>query len=229
LATKVSDDPLTIRLAFEPKGRAVGEVGQYYTQVKENQCVVCGRKESYVRKNVVPREYRKFFPTVMKDHTSHDVLLLCSHCHQISDMSDLNLRKKLTERCNAPMSTQEGGKKFRELPELKCIRNAARALFFNAAKIPEERKKELREKLKHCLPSPDVEEIPMELLCDLAHMNITEEYLNYASHADKVVRYFSEKNGGLVELEKMWRQHFLDTMKPKFLPNLWSVDHNAQR
>lgn len=27
----------------------------------------------------------------------------------------------------------------------------------------------------------------------------------------------------------MWRKHFLDTMKPKFLPSLWSVNHNADR
>ena len=30
----------------------------------------------------------------------------------------------------------------------------------------------------------------------------------------------------LATFEKMWRQHFIDTMKPQFLPYLWSVDHN---
>jgi hypothetical protein len=70
LAIQVKDDPFTIRLNFEPAGRAVGEVGRYYQLEKLNECVVCGRKDSYLRKNVVPREYRKFFPTVMKEHTS---------------------------------------------------------------------------------------------------------------------------------------------------------------
>ena len=27
----------------------------------------------------------------------------------------------------------------------------------------------------------------------------------------------------------MWRKHFLDKMKPKFLPPLWSVDHQEER
>ena len=27
----------------------------------------------------------------------------------------------------------------------------------------------------------------------------------------------------------MWRQHFLDTMSPRHLPPLWSVDHQADR
>jgi len=40
----------------------VDDVGQYYTQEKANQCVVCGSNGSYIRKNVVPREYRKHFP-----------------------------------------------------------------------------------------------------------------------------------------------------------------------
>lgn len=29
-----------------------------------------------------------------------------------------------------------------------------------------------------------------------------------------------------MELEKRWRNHFLENMCPKYLPVLWSVDHN---
>lgn len=58
----IVDDPLTVRLRFEPAGRAVGEVGRYYQLEKENRCAVCGSAESYQRKNIVPREYRKYFP-----------------------------------------------------------------------------------------------------------------------------------------------------------------------
>jgi len=29
------------------------------------------------------------------------------------------------------------------------------------------------------------------------------------------------------ELKAMWRQHFLDTMKPKYLPPLWSVNYDG--
>lgn len=62
LGVIVNEDPLTVRLKFEPSGRALGEVGQYYTQVKVNRCVVCGVSDRFIRKNVVPREYRKYFP-----------------------------------------------------------------------------------------------------------------------------------------------------------------------
>lgn len=62
LGAEVKDEPYTVRLNFESAGRAVGEVGKYYQTPKENQCVVCGNKEAFIRKNVVPREYRKHFP-----------------------------------------------------------------------------------------------------------------------------------------------------------------------
>lgn len=62
----ISEDPLTVRLKFEPAGRAVGQTGKYYQMPKENKCVVCGETEKYTRKNVVPREYRKHFPCKKK-------------------------------------------------------------------------------------------------------------------------------------------------------------------
>lgn len=45
----------------------------------------------------------------------------------------------------------------------------------------------------------------------------------------QVVQYFQKREGGLIELERMWREHFLITMKPNYLPNLWSVRHNQER
>lgn len=65
LASVVGEAPLTVRLRFEPAGRSVGDVGRFYQIAKENKCVVCGATDSYIRKNVVPREYRRYFPGKM--------------------------------------------------------------------------------------------------------------------------------------------------------------------
>jgi hypothetical protein len=62
LGEVIQENPFTVKLKFEPSGRALGEVGKYYTQIKINQCVVCGTSYKFIRKNVVPREYRKYFP-----------------------------------------------------------------------------------------------------------------------------------------------------------------------
>ena len=44
LAEKMCDDPLTIRLSFEPHGR--GHAGiKYYLSSHDNHCVVCGKED----------------------------------------------------------------------------------------------------------------------------------------------------------------------------------------
>ena len=55
----VDDTNLIVRLNFEPSGRPRGPAGDYYLSTKSNCCVVCGEKETYVRKYVVPHEYRR--------------------------------------------------------------------------------------------------------------------------------------------------------------------------
>lgn len=63
------------------------------------------------------------FLVVMKSHTSHDVLLLCPECHQLSNIFDLKMRMKLAEQCNAPFTKGESAVKYIELPELKYLLN----------------------------------------------------------------------------------------------------------
>nr|XP_029720317.1 exonuclease 3'-5' domain-containing protein 2-like [Aedes albopictus] len=227
LADIVTDQPTyTIRLKFEPKGRAVGEVGRYYQIAKENKCVVCGAKESYIRKNVVPRDYRRHFPLIMKEHISHDVLLLCATCHRTSNMHDDNMRLSLSSRCSAPFGTQDNPKQVR-VENISDLRKAARALVYCADKIPEERQKGLRKKIQKLLPKDT--ELSAELLEHYANVNVAIPNEDYCAHGEKVVEHFKQSAGGLSELEKMWREHFLQTMKPKYLPDLWSVEHNYKR
>lgn len=52
---------------------------------------------------------------------------------------------------------------------------------------------------------------------------------NYYAHGAKVVEYFQKSDQGLLGLERMWRKHFLEMMRPKYLPSLWSIEHNAER
>ena len=48
-----------VRLTFEPSGRPIDEQN-YYTQDKVNVCVVCGADNTYIRKSVIPHEYRRY-------------------------------------------------------------------------------------------------------------------------------------------------------------------------
>ncbi|XP_052890506.1 exonuclease 3'-5' domain-containing protein 2 [Anopheles moucheti] len=246
LGDLMSENPYTVRLRFEPAGRAADEAGKYYLQAKENICVVCGAKSSFNRKNIVPRDYRKHFPVVMKEHVSHDVLLLCADCHQRSSLYDERLRQELAELCNAPLAGQKNGSKEIRIESMAEIRKAARALLNSAAKIPPERKQVLEQRLlsllnslgseataetgpSNTLTGPQITELTHTLLEEYSNIDVSVRNELYCAHGERVVEHFKKTPGGLIQLERRWRENFLDTMHPKHLPQLWSVDHNYKR
>lgn len=219
IATVVQEDPLTVRLSFEPRGRAILDK-KYYTVAKQNRCVVCGAVERLARKNVIPNEYRKHFPKIMKSHTSHDILLLCVKCHQWCNAVDQRLREELALKCSAELKQN----KYLVDSEMKPLRCAARALLSHGDEIPELRKKELEDRIKRLL---QIDHLDREVLQSAAEIDPRVLNSDYTGHGEVVVNFFS-KTDGLIALEVKWRQHFLDTMKPGFLPEMWAVDHNHQ-
>ncbi|EDV91209.1 exonuclease 3'-5' domain-containing protein 2 [Drosophila grimshawi] len=227
LGTQISEQPFTVRLNFEPAGRAVGDVGRYYQTPKENQCVVCGRRDAYLRKNVVPREYRKHFPTVMKSHSSHDILLLCPNCHQTSNISDHKIRSKLATICEAPLANGDGVTQYHCDQQIRSIKSAGRALLHQRERIPSEKVAQLEKAVLDYYKEET--EISEELLKKAANLDYRVENDDYCQHGKKVVQMYCDKFGGLVELERLWREHFLNVMRPRFLPQLWNVNHNADR
>lgn len=228
LAEVVGGEPLTVRLRFEPAGRSVGEVGRYYAQPKANRCVVCGATNSYIRKNVVPREYRKYFPEIMKEHSSHDVVLLCAACHQRSNARDQAVRARLAERARAPLPAADNARETLDVRKKK-VKSAANALLYQSQKheLPEERRKVLEQIILDYYPQH--KEVSEDVLKEAVELCVVQENVDYESHGMKVVEYFSKRDGGLLALEQMWREHFINVMKPNYLPDLWSVKHNEER
>ncbi|XP_018420590.1 PREDICTED: exonuclease 3'-5' domain-containing protein 2 isoform X2 [Nanorana parkeri] len=220
----ISSEPFVVKLRFEPSGRPETNA-DYYLTVKKNICVVCGKRESYIRKNIVPHEYRRHFPIQMKDHNSHDVLLLCTSCHAVSSYYDNNLKQQLAVEFCAPIGCEEGVRMLEDATR-RQVRSAARALL-NASRLPEQRKEELLAEIKgfYC-----IETVTEETLKEAANLETRIFNETYTPHGLKVVQCFAREGlKSLMELEKRWRHHFLDTMQPKFLPQQWSVDHNHHK
>lgn len=222
LGVLVSEEPLVVRLKFEPAGRPQAELqdGQFYLQERQNLCVVCGKDQSYIRKNVVPHEYRKYFPAILKHHQNHDVVLLCLECHRVSNIRDNALRSQLAEECDAPIGTDKDVKATFDKAK-KAVRYAASALLRKPAGIPEKRIAELQGVVQRHY---GVEELTRELLEEAANMEVKVYNKEYQAHGHKVFEVYSKY--GLVKLEQRWRQHFLSSMKPEHLPECWSVTHN---
>ncbi|MBN3270905.1 EXD2 protein, partial [Polyodon spathula] len=220
----LSEDPFIVKLKFEPSGRPESQQ-DYYLTAKENICVVCGRTESYIRKNIVPHEYRRHFPIQMKDHNSHDVLLLCTSCHAASNYHDNLLKQRLSEEHSAPLGCEEGVRPLED-SDRRQVRSGARALL-KADSLPESRREELLGTLRTFY---SLDKITPALLQEAAGLETRIFSESYIPHGLKVVQAHA-KGGlrGLMELEKRWRQHFLTSMQPCHIPPLWSVEHNHSK
>ncbi|RUS74534.1 hypothetical protein EGW08_017706 [Elysia chlorotica] len=218
LADKIHDNPLTVRLRFEPARRPQEEMN-FYKQEKQNICVVCGHDKDYIRKFVIPYEYRKYLPFALKDHSSHDVLLLCTPCHRRSCDFDAQLRLQLAQECNAPVESGPAAKVVLD-HDLQKIRSAGRALKLNKHLIPENRVSELEKTLCAYF---DVDVLTDDLIEQAAEIDARHTSSDYVPHAKRVVRHMVS-NGGLLAFQARWRQHFVDTMAPQHLPAFWSVD-----
>ncbi|XP_054913019.1 exonuclease 3'-5' domain-containing protein 2 isoform X2 [Poeciliopsis prolifica] len=220
-----SEDPFIVRLLFEPSGRPDSQQ-DYYLTAKENLCVVCGKADSYIRKNIVPHEYRRHFPTEMKDHNSHDILLLCTGCHAASNVHDGFLKQQLANEFDAPQGCEEGVRLLED-PDRRRVRSAARALLSAKDGLPQQRRDELQLLIRSYMDMNEEQEVTNEALQEAAALETRILNEAYVPHGLKVVRAHAQRGlRGLMELERRWRRHFLTSMQPRHLPPLWSVDHN---
>jgi hypothetical protein len=135
--------------------------------------------------------------------------------------------------------------------KIVAIKRNARVLLKQSKKIPEDKQdkifKEIYEGVKYLIEFKELSDEDRQLLTEfVGHFNGVLDFkmvnnilkLNY-EEADKSKKWKNlhgkvliEKMGGegkIPEFIKMWRQFFLDSMEPKFLPNNWSVTHSIER
>ncbi|XP_059489522.1 exonuclease 3'-5' domain-containing protein 2 [Neocloeon triangulifer] len=224
----VNGASLTVKLLFEPKDRSGKDGRNYYASIKQNICVVCGSESNHVKKCIVPREYKMHFPEREKDHKSHDVLILCLRCNINLDSIQINLRKNLADKCNAPIVSKNHSP-FTYDHKLNKVRSAGRALTKSKEhvdKIPLLKVTELRCVIAEHFGVSEME-LTEEHLKMASEINSSSENDDYKSHGYLVVQHFQSREApnGIFKLEQLWRSHFLQHMRPQFLPELWSIDH----
>lgn len=85
----------------------------------------------------------------MKDHNSHDILLLCTACHAASNVHDGALKAELAEEHAAPQGCEEGVRLLEDA-DRRRVRSAARALLSASDGMPTARKEELLSVIQSC-------------------------------------------------------------------------------
>ena len=213
LAEEIGDK--TIRLTFTPNGGGYAK-NSFYTQDRENRCVICGTRESLTRHHVVPHCYRKHFPEDLKRNNFHDILPVCLDCHEEYESNySLQMRKRLEKKYDAPLQ----GRGYTEADDdyLHAIRLAG-CLIDYGDRIPEKRQEEMREIIRGATGKEVDEPLLIELANDKVKKLSRSEH--FCSHGELVMDQVEDIQSFVEE----WRLDFLENMEPKYLPKGWKVD-----
>lgn len=209
LARKIDSKPLTIQLTFTPNGN--GNIGDdFYLQPRQNQCVVCGSKNNLSRHHVVPYCYVRTSSHYFR-HSSHDVLPMCIECHELYEHKySLELRQELAREFDAPIS---GNGKF---IDKRRSAGYASTLIRHGEHIPESRQQQML----------------YEISQQIGHFPSQAELKEMAAIPKKIVKSDEFQTHGEIvmslvqnidEFVQRWREHFIKTMKPRYLPPYWDA------
>ena len=237
LATIITQDPLVVRLNFEPNIKSEVEMRdrKFFIKEKNNECVVCGSSESFLRYRVVPLLYRQYFPHDFKNFCRHDVVLLCASCHEQCNKHAESLKRKVAEDYQVPLFAYLPGKKVKE--QIAGIRKVCVSLKKNFERIPEARREELYGQIEEFIRQVCPEFLrfrgksALQVAEMLADENVVKEI---TGESDKHGCKEDEMNlHGKLVMEKvqdikgfvyLWKKNFVEKMQPKFLPGSWKED-----
>lgn len=214
LAEWVEGQENTFRLNFEPQGNGKADV-PYYSEKVENRCVCCGTFENMTRHHVFPYMFKSRLPVQYKSRSNYDILPVCSSCHenyerqadlvkrdlenQVVSELDLNIDKQEIKRIKSVLASRRFLEQYDEHP----------TLYKN---VPLEKVMEHEENA-----SQEIDEMLLE-----------KSIMNKKYWVEKLMATIERDEQKLFEFVKMWRKHFVDTMQPKFMPNLWVIDMEVE-
>lgn len=212
LASFLVGEELGIQLHFEPKSLGYNgeDSAEFYLNKRRNLCVVCGATTNLNKHHVVPYCYRKHFPKAYIKRSHHDILPICIDCHEKYEKA-ASLLKLMLDKDHDVVSG-----KIKESEEQvalwKCGKHA-HALLKYADKVPEYRKKEIRKKIELYLGREPTQK-DLEEIREAGYNYMQTRHPTYKR--EKIVEEL-----GIEKLEELWRGHFLEFARPKFLPANW--------
>lgn len=215
LATLVGDNPPTIRLNFEPSGRE-GIDDPLLLAGKPNLCVVCGTVDNLTRHHIVPYCFIRHMKLEYKLDTFRDIYPLCEPCHQKYEKESFEKKKEMA----AKLGITVNGLPTEQLRQVWRVRSWAATLLKHGHLIPPSRKTELLAFVREHLKKNDVTESDLEFL---SNQKITEvpEYTSFS-------KLVAENVDNYDDFAKKWREHFVQTMNPQFMPEVWQIDRKAK-
>lgn len=214
LATTIQQEPLVIKLNFEPNG--LGNAKEpFFLQKRENRCVCCGSLEALTRHHIVPFCFRKFFPVDIKDHNAYDVLPLCHNCHDEYEQHANILKKEIISEYGV---VDECSQVIDKILKKVCL--SASVLLERV--IPLKRYNLLLNVLRVYYKKDNITTEDIENAAGIKYIFQKD---GYKSPYQSVVEQITD----IEVFTKRWRKHFVEHTKSKYLPTYWSVDRLLTR
>lgn len=215
LADIVSENPTTIRLRFEPSGRC-GIGDPLLLDGKPNICVVCGSPDNLTKHHIVPYSFIKYMRIEYKVDIIRDIFPCCEQCHHDYEKKSMEKRHQMAEALGIPINGIESS----EMRKIKRAMGAALALKKFNEVIPEERKQDLRRHICEFTGKDSVSDEDIEMLSDYK-ISERDDYVCFSKRIAETIPDYSE-------FAREWREHFVETMQPKHMPEAWKVDRITQ-
>jgi hypothetical protein len=229
----------SIKLTFIPRGNGFEDNEEFGRNVRIVRCVVTGVEDNLQRHHIVPYCYRTYFPEQYKSKNHHDVVLINHEIHSEYERHAVLFKDEIAKIYGVKTISELNGDYTKYLREngknSSILLNALHSLFKSYGKMPYDIK---IEKLHFISEQTN---IPYNVIEGLNYIQMYKLYLllvkdhkikieafkgvnrPYFDHGYYVVQKLDTEEK-IEDFVKLWRNHFIETMKPKFMPNGWSID-----
>jgi len=211
-------DEEVVRLHFNPQDH-YGYAG--LDVAERNACVGCGAG-GVARFYVIPKVFFHRLPQKCKSYNCHDIVMACPACRAKAEPPQLARVQQLLEAHGAPPA----GSTFANESPLSCEANAAKRAARALLQPPRSK--------KGALPAQKEQDFRRTVaafsgvdVADLARHHIERAARTGQDEmppSERVSAAVSSDQASLRSFLREWRQLFVDTLRPRFLPEGWSVD-----
>ena len=177
---------------------------------KKNICVNCGTTEDLTRHHIIPKCYIKYFPLEIKTHNSHDVALMCRDCHAEYEEHAVVIKRKYGEMYNAPLDF-----KRYHVNLFKAYSCLMQLLHYERSEKWKENRMILNMMytVESYMPETNYSQEDLKKLRN----DIVE--VKKQNHGKNVMKNITDYQS----FAEMWRNHFIETMEPAFMPEGWDI------
>jgi hypothetical protein len=228
-----------IALTFLPKGNGFEDNEEFGRSVRETKCVVSGVEDGLQRHHIVPYCYRCYFPEAFKSKNHHDVVLINHEKHAEYEQSANLFKDEIARIFNVKTIAEFNADYTAMLREVgkpnAIIMNTIHSIFKTYGRGPHELVVNKLHKISELtgIPYDFIERLnyiqlyKLYLLLKIQHdkevYDFKVEYRKAYDHGYHVVKQLDTEDK-IKDFVRLWRNHFIETMQPQFMPNGWSVD-----